>query len=306
MEALPSAFIWRRLHSLTGVWLTVFLVQHLLVNSQAALLIGHDGEGFIHSANALESLPLLPILESLLLGVPIIIHMIWGIKYLFTAKYNSFGTDGSTPDLAEFRRNRAYTWQRITSWLLVIGISAHVVHMRFVERPLAAERDAETAYMVRVDGDEGLQTLAARLGVHLYDAAQVQKEAQAGHELHPGSSPVAIQAAQQAAHWIKTMEQRPLQTGQVIAVAPDFGRAELLMLRNAFQQPVMLVLYTLFVLAACFHGFNGLWTALITWGITLSDRSQRLLRRVCVALMLVVGFLGLAAVWGTYWINLRY
>lgn len=307
MEGIPSAFIWRRLHSLMGLWLVIFLIQHLFVNSQAALLVGHDGEGFINAANALESLPLLPILESLLLGVPIVIHTVWGIQYLRTAKYNAFRTDGSTPALPEYPRNRAYTWQRVTSWLLVVGILAHVVHMRFIERPLVAERNAEKSYMVRLDADSGLDTVAARLGVDLYDSAQVAQQVR--HPVAPSvmSQPPAVieQAQRQEEHWVQTLQQRPLDPGQVIAVASDFGRAELLMLRNAFQQPVMLVLYTLLVLSACFHAFNGVWTALITWGITLTDRSQRLLLIACNGLMLLVGFFGLAAVWGTYWINLR-
>lgn len=36
---LPSAFIWRRAHSLTGLWLVLFLIEHLLTNSQAALFL---------------------------------------------------------------------------------------------------------------------------------------------------------------------------------------------------------------------------------------------------------------------------
>lgn len=279
---IPNAFLWRRFHSLLGLWLVVFLIQHLLVNSQAALLIGHDGEGFIHAANALESLPFVPVLEALLLAVPIVMHTLWGFQVLRTAEYNSFRTDGSTPSLPEFPRNRAYTWQRITSWLLVIGIAAHVVHMRFVERPMTVGRGVETSYLVRVQADAGLDSVAKRLGVQLLSPEDVKKE-----------------------QWAQAVERLPLESSQVMVVAGDFGRAELLMLRNTFQQPVMLVLYTLLVLFACFHAFNGLWTALIKWGITLTDRSQRLLGRICIGLMFLVGFLGLAAVWGTYWINLR-
>lgn len=303
---LPSAFIWRRIHSLTGLWLVVFLIQHLLVNAQAALLLGDNGLGFVHAANALENLPLLPILESLLLGAPIVIHTIWGIQYLLQAKYNSSASSGSTPALPQYSRNRAYTWQRITSWLLVIGIAAHVIHMRFVERPLIAERGPDTSYMVRVDDDPGLATVAARLGVVLYNSAQIQQAtAPATPGLDSTNPAVFAQAQRQEHEWLETLRERPVGPQQVMAVANDFGRAELLMLRNAFQQPLLLALYTLFVLSACFHAFNGLWTAFITWGITLTDRSQKLFLKVCWGLMVIVGFFGLAAIWGTYWLNLR-
>ena len=200
----------------------------------------------------------------------------------------------------------AWILERITSWLLVVGIIAHIVHMRIVERPLEAERGASKSYMVRLNSDQGLDTVAARLGVHLYNSAQV---AQQTGEFIPASdvrSPAVLEQSQhQAERWLATLKEQPLKSDEVMAVANDFGRAELLMLRNTFQQPMMLVLYTLFVLSASFHAFNGLWTALITWGITLTDRSQRLLCVFCKGMMVLVAFLGLAAVWGTYWINLR-
>ena len=68
---LPRAFIWRRLHSLAGLWLVIYIIDHLLINSQAALLLGNDGRGFIHSVNAIHNLPYLSVIEILVLGVPI-------------------------------------------------------------------------------------------------------------------------------------------------------------------------------------------------------------------------------------------
>lgn len=297
-------YIWRRLHSLTGIWLVLFLIEHLLVNSQAALFVGNDGRGFIDSANALESLPFLQATELLLLGIPIFIHTVWGIKYIRTAKYNSFATNGSAPSLPEYPRNHAYTWQRITAWILVVAIIAHVIHMRFIERPLSAQVDSTHFYMVRVNADEGLYTLADRLNVDLYDQKQIQDL----RNQEPSSPYPTVQTQLKTQHdeWIKTMESKPLKSGTLMAVAHDFGTAELLMLRDTFKSPIMLVLYTILVITACYHAFNGLWTFLIKWGVTLSRRSQRLMLKISTALMIIVGFLGLAAVWGTYWINLKY
>src|ERR1700680_135924 len=85
---IPKAFIWRRMHSLTGIWLVLFLMEHLLTNSQAALFIGEDGSGFVRAVNFLKNLPYLPVIEIVLLGIPLLIHGIWGIRYLWNAEYN--------------------------------------------------------------------------------------------------------------------------------------------------------------------------------------------------------------------------
>jgi succinate dehydrogenase / fumarate reductase cytochrome b subunit len=292
--ALPQAFIWRRLHSLMGIWLVLYLIQHLLVNSQAALFIGEDGAGFIKSVNAIHDLPYLPVIEMVALGFPLLVHAIWGIKYLFTSKMNSFGNTGTDPYLPEYSRNRAYTWQRITSWLLIVGILAHVIHMRYFEYPIRVTQGGQHFYLMPVTDDEGLATLAPRLNVRLYDPQQIQR----------------LKKAEPLAHeqrkWIEALEKRPLAAGQVMTVANSFGTAELLMLRNTFKMPIMLVLYTLLVLFTSFHAFNGLWTGLISWGVTLTARAQRIMLKVANLLMLLVTFLGLAAVWLTYWVNLRH
>lgn len=309
-EPIPKAFFWRRLHSLAGLWLVFFIIEHLLVNSQAALLVGNDGQGFINSANAIHDLPYLPIIEIAVLAVPILIHMLWGIKYALSGEMNSFGDSGATPYLPAYPRNQAYSWQRITSYLLVIGILAHVVHMRFLEYPSSARLGSEQYYMVKLSADPGLYTLAQRINFKLYDQAQVQKES--ATPLVPlKDAPSAYQASIQAQNerqrqeFIEKLKAFPLPQQELVAVADNFGTAELLMLRNTFKSPLMLVLYTFFVLAAGFHAFNGLWTFMIKWGITLSAASQRMMLKLCTVLMCLVTFLGLAAIWGTYWINLR-
>ncbi|MBA2727096.1 MAG: succinate dehydrogenase [Parachlamydiaceae bacterium] len=303
---IPSAFIWRRLHSLTGVFLVLYLMEHLLVNSQAALFFGSDGNGFIDSVNGIHRLPYLPVIEALLLGVPLLIHGIWGVVYLLTGKINTTGVTGSTPYLPEYPRNHAYTWQRITSWILLFAIAAHVVHMRFVEYPTSAQKGASHFYMVRLHDDPGLQTLSSRLGFTLYDEAQIQKDKAPLRSTGTDKldNPVQKLEIQQQKDYVASLEKHPLSKGEVIAVSPDFGTATLLMLRDTFKMPVMMVLYTIFTLTACFHAFNGLWTAMITWGITMTTRSQNLMRTLSTILLCLTVFLGLAAIWGTYWFNL--
>lgn len=300
---VPKAFIWRRLHSLTGLFLALYLFEHLLVNSQAALWFGEGGSGFVHSVNSIQDLPYLRLIEIFLLGVPILIHMWWGVVRLQTSASNSWRTDGTLPSLPDYPRNQAYTWQRITSWILLIAIIAHIAHMRFYEYPASAEVGSEKSYMVRLNVDSGLATLAPRLDFKLLDRPEIAKLRLAAPS--PGDTPLARQEHAQQMNWLKAVEKRPLKEGQVIAVAKSFGTAELLMVRETFKMPLMLALYTLFVLSACFHGYNGLWTFMITWGVTLTERSQQLMRHMTTALMCLVAFMGLAAIWGTYWINLK-
>jgi len=331
-SAPPSPFIWRRLHSLMGLWIVLFLIEHLLLNSQAALLFGENGSGFVEGVNSIKALPYLPAIEIFLLGVPFLIHGVWGIKYLLTGKFNSFGNSGSTPYLPEYARNLAYTWQRITSWVLVVGIVAHVIHMRFIEYPEQSQKGKEHYYFVRLNLDDGLYTVAARLGAKLYNQQQIQllkgfpdlskepistgswhhflrgifqKKMHPAPSLSDGEKLVQEQEKAQSEMWLKSLRKRPLGQGQVIAVTQDFGTAELLMVRDTFKMPIMIALYSLLVLAACFHGFNGLWTFLITWGVTLTQASQRVMLKISTGLMVLIAFLGLAAIWGTYWINLK-
>ncbi len=254
---IPISFLFRRLHSLTGVFLALYLFEHLLINSQAALYLGENGRGFIEAVNGIHALPYLKAIEIFLLGFPIAIHLIFGLLYLRTGSPNSFPTNGTKPALQNYSRNQAYTWQRITSWILLFLLLGHVIQMRFVDYPALSEENK--TYSVQLEKDAGLPDLARRLSFKLVDQPN----------------------------------------GKVIAVAKDFGTADLLVVRETFKMPLMVALYTLFVLSACFHGYNGLWTAMITWGVTLTARSQMWMRRATVLLMLIVAFFGLTAIFGS-------
>lgn len=322
-STVPKAFFWRRTHSLTGIWLVIFLLEHLLTNSQAALWIGDDGSGFVRMVNSIHNLPYLPVIEIGLLGIPIAVHAIWGIQYLREATFNSFKSDGSKPSLGEYKRNRAYTWQRITSWILLFGIIAHVLQMRFIEQPATAAVGGQHYYMVRIGFDEGLYPLSKRLGFNLYNQEAVEVEKKLAPKMDvglgenrlslfdfpdaaQGNTLLEMQKLKEKDAFVNALSSKPVNEEEVIAVSTNFGTAMLLVVRDTFKRPLMLVLYTIFVLSACFHAFNGLWTFLISWGVSLTERSQRLMRFFANGLMGVIAFLGLAAIWGTYWINLRY
>ncbi|MGE5196363.1 MAG: succinate dehydrogenase [Anaerolineae bacterium] len=324
---IPKAYIWRRLHSLFGLWIVLFLIEHLLTNSQAALLLGGNGKGFVDMVNAIHNLPYLEAIEIFLLGVPILVHGVLGVKYLFTAKSNSFRSDGSKPALKEYGRNHAYTWQRITSWILLVGIIGHVAKFRFIQYPVSVNQGLGSAYFVRLDVDNGLYTVASRLGATLYDAEAIEQQQRAlkkhkdqsvqklieslssqkasGFDRQTANMLERAQSYEQKVAWVEALGKRWPRPHQVIAATENFGTASLLSVRDTFKSPIYVGLYTIFVLAAVFHAFNGFWTFLITWGVVLRVASQRAMARFSIALMLLIGFLGLAAIWGTYLLNLK-
>ncbi|MBU6382727.1 MAG: succinate dehydrogenase [Verrucomicrobia bacterium] len=262
-EIMSGAFAWRRIHSLMGLWLIIYLIEHLIVNSQATLWLGDDGIGFVRLVNLLEALPYLQVIEIVFIGVPFLLHGIWGVKRIFTSKRNIHSRDGSSPSLG-YERNRAYSWQRLTSWILLIGVLGHVAQMRFLLAPKEVRTDTEIWYTVPLKEDPGLGAVAKRLNI--------------------------------------TLEP---QGDEILAKAKSPGKAFLMMVRETFKSPFWCILYTVFVLAASFHAFNGFWTSLITWGVLLSYRAQRAFLPICWTGVGLLAFLGLAAIWGSYWINLR-
>lgn len=269
-----------------GLWLVLFLLEHLLTNSQAALWIGDDGSEFVKMVQFIHNLPYLEVIEIALIGVPILIHGWWGVKYALTAKFNNTKTDGSTPYLP-LRRNHAYTWMRITSWILLIGIVLHVAKFRFLDYPTKVQVGNQTFYLIEVSMDNGLSSVAFRLNATLYDAVSIGKM-QSSHD-----------------NLSSALEKQKVGNGNVIACCKEFGTASLLAVRNTFKSPIYIVFYTIFVIAACFHAGNGVWSFLITWGWILKYAAQQAWVTVTTVLIGILLFLGLIAIWGTYWLNLR-
>lgn len=57
-------------------------------------------------------------------------------------------------------------------------------------------------------------------------------------------------------------------------------------------------LYAMGILASVFHMANGIWTSLITWGITIRPQSQRVAGYVCSVFGVVLALVGLGALSG--------
>ena len=165
--------------------------------------------------------------------------------------------------------------------------------------------------------DPGLYRVASRLQAHLYNEQQVQKEKE-NLLIHGQKADASItydpQTASQAqesmlnellTEYVAKLSKKELKPNQVIAVSQSFGVATLLSVRQIFKSPLMIALYTVFVIAACYHAFNGLWSAMIAWGVTLTARSQVVMRWIAIAFTIGLTLLGLAAIWLTSLVNLR-
>lgn len=57
-------------------------------------------------------------------------------------------------------------------------------------------------------------------------------------------------------------------------------------------------LYALGIVATVFHMANGIWTALITWGITIRPKTQQVAGYICAGLGILVAALGIGALAG--------
>lgn len=77
-----------------------------------------------------------------------------------------------------------------------------------------------------------------------------------------------------------------------------FGREiDYSVVAHALQNPWMALFYFLGVAAAAYHFANGLWTFLITWGITVGPRSQRIAYWLTAIIFVGITAAGLAAIY---------
>ncbi|GGF90080.1 succinate dehydrogenase cytochrome b558 subunit [Paenibacillus aceti] len=59
-------------------------------------------------------------------------------------------------------------------------------------------------------------------------------------------------------------------------------------MHGILTQPIFFILYAIAVVSASFHFANGLWSFLVSWGITVGPRSQRVSSYVCMTLFVIV------------------
>ncbi|TDL34376.1 succinate dehydrogenase [Jeotgalibacillus sp. S-D1] len=71
----------------------------------------------------------------------------------------------------------------------------------------------------------------------------------------------------------------------------DFGMMEAIL-----ADPFMLVFYIAGVVSTTFHFANGLWSFLVTWGITISPRSQQISTYITMGVFVALTYVGVSAI----------
>ncbi|WP_066194549.1 MULTISPECIES: succinate dehydrogenase cytochrome b558 subunit [Gracilibacillus] len=67
------------------------------------------------------------------------------------------------------------------------------------------------------------------------------------------------------------------------------------MMEDILSNPFMFAFYLLGVVSTTFHFANGLWSFLVTWGITVTPRSQRIATYATLIVFLAVTYIGVRA-----------
>lgn len=68
------------------------------------------------------------------------------------------------------------------------------------------------------------------------------------------------------------------------------------MMASILSSPFMLVFYLIGVISTIFHFANGLWSFAVSWGITVTPRSQVISTYVTLAIFLALSFVGVRAI----------
>ncbi|MCM3619367.1 succinate dehydrogenase cytochrome b558 subunit [Sutcliffiella horikoshii] len=68
------------------------------------------------------------------------------------------------------------------------------------------------------------------------------------------------------------------------------------MMADILSSPFMFWFYIVGVIATIFHFANGLWSFLVSWGITVTPRSQLIATYVTIGIFLALSFVGVRAI----------
>lgn len=68
------------------------------------------------------------------------------------------------------------------------------------------------------------------------------------------------------------------------------------MMANIVSNPFILAFYIVGIVSATFHFANGLWAFFVTWGITITPRSQQISTYVTLGVFVALTFVGVRAI----------
>jgi succinate dehydrogenase / fumarate reductase cytochrome b subunit len=112
-------FLWRRLHSLSGlIPIGLFFLEHLYSNAVSL----QGPQAYNELVEGLMKIPYLPVIEVSVIGIPILFHAILGIVIYLTSKSNVLQYS--------YTNNWRYFFQRITGLIALVYIGYHVWETR--------------------------------------------------------------------------------------------------------------------------------------------------------------------------------
>ncbi|KMY54952.1 succinate dehydrogenase [Bacillus sp. FJAT-27231] len=68
------------------------------------------------------------------------------------------------------------------------------------------------------------------------------------------------------------------------------------MMADVFSNPLMVGFYIIGVISTVFHFANGLWSFSVSWGLTISPRSQRIMTYVTMVVFVALSVVGVRAI----------
>jgi succinate dehydrogenase / fumarate reductase cytochrome b subunit len=58
----------------------------------------------------------------------------------------------------------------------------------------------------------------------------------------------------------------------------------------------MIAFYIVGVISAIFHFANGLWSFAVSWGLTITPKSQKIMTYVTLVIFVVLSYIGVSAI----------
>ncbi|MEH7505740.1 succinate dehydrogenase cytochrome b558 subunit [Neobacillus drentensis] len=74
------------------------------------------------------------------------------------------------------------------------------------------------------------------------------------------------------------------------------AEADYQLMANIVDNGISLTLYIIGISSCIYHFVNGIWTFLITWGITVSPHSQKITQYISFGLFIALTFIGIRAI----------
>jgi succinate dehydrogenase / fumarate reductase, cytochrome b subunit len=68
------------------------------------------------------------------------------------------------------------------------------------------------------------------------------------------------------------------------------------MMSDILSNPFMVVFYIVGIISTTFHFSNGLWSFAVSWGITVSPKSQRISTYVTLVIFVLISYIGVRAI----------